>query len=154
MPTRRDSVELRRELAERVIDELATDVPRISAHQGEQYADADEPEAQAMREQGGTFDWVAFGFDPRPMWDAHVGVLTVDGQVTIGLHIHERLSPTKPTAVATIADDVDAGYRFSDAASEHQFNRRAVPLDTVDVGDLTEEVAWLCRRFDPIVDAL
>lgn len=150
----RDPTELRRALAHRVTAELSAELPRVSAHLGRDYADADAPDARALRERDGSFEWVAFGFDPHPMWDAHVGVLTADGRVTVGLHVHDRLAATPPEAVAAIAEDIGAEYRHSDAAAEHQFNRPPVPLDAVDVADLAGEVAELCRRFEPVVDDL
>lgn len=154
MPPTQDVAEFRRELADNVIAELSTDLARVSPHFGERYANADVPAARAMRQRGGSFEWVAFGFDPHPMWDAHVGVLTEDGRVTVGLHVHERLSPTRPAAVDAIADDVNAEYQFSDAAAEHQFNRPSLSISSVDVDDLAEDVATLCRRFEPVVDEL
>lgn len=149
-----DPATFRRELAERVTEELSTDLSRVSAYLGPAYADADDPDAQALRERGGNFEWVAFGFDPHSMWDAHVGVLTDEGEVTVGLHVHERLSAEKPAAVAELAADVGASYRYSEAAAEHQFNRPPVSLAEADVDALAEDVAALCRQFGPLVDDL
>lgn len=146
--------ELRRELADRVTAELASDLPRVSAYFGEDYVESDEPEARAMRRRGGTFEWVAFGFDPHSMWDTHVGVLTADGQVTAGIHVHERLAETRPETAAVGIDDIDVEYRYSDAAAEHQFNRPSVPLEAVDIDVLASEITMLCRRFEPEVDEL
>lgn len=154
MPPKPNPAAFRRALAERVTDELATDLPRVSAHLGRAYADADDPDARALREHGGGFEWVAFGFDPHSMWDAHVGVLTDGGEVVVGLHVHERLSAEQPAAVGTLAEEVGASYRYSEAASEHQFNRPPVALDAVDADALAGEVAELCRRFEPLVDDL
>lgn len=154
MSSERDAAEFRHQLADRVTAELSTDLSRVSPHFGEQYADADAPEARAMRRHDGTFEWVAFGFDPHPMWDAHVGVITADGQVTVGLHVHERLSPERPTAVDDIAVDVGAEYQYSDEAAEHQFNVPSRPIESVDVDEFAEVVSALCRRFEPVVDDL
>jgi hypothetical protein len=148
------SRELRRELADRVLAELAADLPRVSAHFGEEYADSTAPDARALRERGGTFEWVAFAFDPHPMWDTHVGVLTADGEVSVGFHVHERLARDPPDAVETLAGSVGAEYRYSDTAAEHQFNRPPVPSSAADVGTLAAEVSMLCRRFEPVVDDL
>lgn len=154
MSSEKDTEEFRHELADRVIVELSNALPRVSPHFGEQYADADAPEARAMRHRDGTFEWVAFSFEPHSMWDAHVGVITTDGQVTVGLHVHERLSPSRPLAVADIATDVSADYQFSDAATEHQFNLPPRPIESVDIDALAQDVSELCRRFEPVVDDL
>jgi hypothetical protein len=147
-----NSAELCRELADTVVDELSADLPRVSAHLGENYAEADEPEARSIRNHGGTFLWVAFGFKPYSMWNAHVGVLTADDRVVVGLHVHERVSVGKPAAVAAIAGEIGAEYRYSDAADEHQFNRPPIPLERVDVEDLSQDIADLCRRLNPVVN--
>lgn len=149
-----EAADFRRELADRVTAELSTDLPRVSAQFGEAYVDADVPEARAMRQRNGTFEWVAFGFDPHSMWDAHVGVITGDDRVTVGLHVHERLSQTRPAAVDDIVDDIDAKYQFSDAAVEHQFNLPARAIGSVDINSFATEVSELCRRFEPVVDDL
>lgn len=154
MSSERDTTEFRHELADRVTAELSTDLPRVSPHFGEQYADADVPEAREMRRRGGTFEWVAFGFAPHSMWDAHVGVITTDGQVTVGLHVHEQLSPSQPTTVGDVVADVSADYQFSDAAAEHQFNLPSRAIESVDVDDFAEIVSALCRRFEPVVEDL
>ncbi len=154
MSPNRDAVEFHQELADSVIAELSTDLSRVSAYFGEQYADADVPEARDIRHLDVIFDWITFGFDPHSMWDAHVGVLTNDGRVTVGLHIHERLSPTRPAAVVDIAYGGGAEYRSSDAAAEHQFNLPSVSIDSVDIDNLAEEVSAFCRRFEPMVDDL
>jgi hypothetical protein len=154
MPPARNAEALRHELAESVLEDLEPELSRVSAHHGEGYADADDPNARALRERGGNFEWVAFGFDPHPMWDAHVGVLTADGNVTAGMHVNERVSEAKPAAVAAVAEDADVEYAFSDVAGEHQFNRPPVPLESVDAAALSADVASLCRRFEPVVDEL
>lgn len=154
MSANRDPATFRRELADEVTAELSPALDRISVHLGEEYADADDPEAAAMRRGNGTFEWIAFGFDPHRMWDAHVGVLTADGQVTVGFHVHERLSDSKPATVEPLADEFGADYRYSEAAAEHQFNRPSAPLAAVDPEVLAEDVAAMCRRFKPVVDEL
>lgn len=154
MSEERDPAELRRELADRVTTKLSPDLCRVSPYFGEQYASSNAPEARAIRERNGTFRWVAFGFDPHPMWDAHIGVLTTDSQVMVGIHVHERVSLTQPKAVAAIADEIGAEYRFSETAAEHQFNYSPVPLNTVDIDNLAEKIAELCRKFESVVDEL
>lgn len=152
MPPARSAEKLRHALAESVLEDLESDLPRVTAYHGEAYADADDPDARAMRERGGNFEWVAFGFDPHSMWDAHVGVLTAEGHVVAGMHVHERVSEAKPAPVAAIAEDAGVEYGYSEAAQEHQFNRPPVPLDGVDVAALSADVASLCRRFESVVD--
>lgn len=149
-----DSEKLRQELAEKVTDELAGDLPRVSPYFGEDFLDSTDSEAQALREKNGTFDWVAFGFDPYPMWNAHVGVITTDGKIVTGFHVHERLSSTRPSAIEAIADEFAAKYQYSETATEHQFNCPPEPLDSANVDSLAQRVAKMCRQFGPIVDKL
>lgn len=154
MTSIRSDAAFRREVAARVLSELSTELPQVSPHFGEQYADSDEPDAQALRECGGSFEWVAFSFDLCPMWDAHVGVLTENGQAIAGLHVHERVSAEKPASVAAVADEIGAKYRYSAVAAEHQFNRPPVLINEVNVDSFAGNVVELCRRFEPVVDAL
>jgi len=148
-----DPRRFRRRLADRVTSDLAGDVP-VSAHLGDEYADAsDDPDARALRERGGSFRWVAFGFEPHAMWDAHVGVL-VDEAVVVGLHLHERVAVDPPDAVAVLGAAVGGDYRYSEAAAEHQYVRPPVPLGAADVADVADVTAALCRQFAPIVDDL
>ena len=154
MTPTRDATTFRRKLAERVIEELSPDLSRVSAYRGPAFADTDDPDAQALEERGGTFEWVAFGFDPHSMWNAHIGVLTTDEEVTVGVHVHNRLSAETPPAVAALGEDIGTTYRYSETAAEHQFNRPAVPLEDVGIADLAGEIATLCRQFEPLVDSL
>lgn len=147
-------MKFRQELAARVLSEFSTELPHVSPHFGEQYVDSDDPNAQALRECGGSFEWVAFSFDPCLMWDVHVGVLTTDGQAIAGLHVHERVSAEKPASVAAVADEIGAKYRYSAVAAEHQFNYPPVSINEVDVDHFAGNVAELCRRFAPVVDTL
>lgn len=150
---KREPAAFRRAVADGVTTRLTDDLPRVSAHLGGDYADADDPDARALRERGGGFAWVAFGFDPHPMWDAHVGVLAGE-EVVVGLHVHERASAEKPAAVADLAEEIGADYRYSETAREHQFNRPPVALDAADPDATAADVADLCRRFAPVVDRL
>jgi hypothetical protein len=148
-----DPRRFRRRLADRVTDDLAGEIP-VSAHLGDDHADEpDHPDARALRERGGGFGWVAFGFEPHSMWDAHVGVL-VDEAVVVGVHLHERVAADPPDAVAALGAAIGGGYRYSEAAAEHQYNRPPVPLRAADVGTVAAETGELCREFAPIVDDL
>lgn len=149
----RDPEGVRHRLANRVPELLADDAPRVSAHLGGEYADADGPDARAMRRRGGSFEWVAFGFDPHAMWDAHVGVL-VDDEVVVGIHIHERVAGEPPAAFAALGEEIGGEYRYSEAAAEHQYNRPPTAVESVDPDALARDVAALCLRFEPVVDEL
>jgi hypothetical protein len=142
-----------RAIARAVETRLAADLPRVSAHYGADYADSDDPPAVHLREHGDDFRWVAFGFDPHPMWDAHVGVLAAE-TVLVGFHVHDRAVEERPAALDPVAEAFDATYRYSEAAAEHQWNRPAVARDAVDPEAFGATVADMCRRFAPVVDDL
>lgn len=148
-----DRAKLLESLPNDVSTRLADTLPRVTAYRGPSYADSDEPNARALRASGGGFQWVAFGFDPHPMWDAHVGVLVSD-EVVVGLHVSDRVTDEKPPSAVALAETIGATYEYSEVAGEHQFNRPGVPLDEVVVETLGSEVASLCQQFEPIVDPL
>lgn len=143
--------ELRRRLAEGVFSRLRSEIPGLSAHFGEDYEHADEPEALMYWRTGGTFRFLAFAFAPWRMWDLHVGVVPTAGdQLSIGFHVSERAAAFLMTELEKLGADIGASVIHQKAAVEYQANLPPVVADNSNIDVLVNTIADLCRRFAPV----
>jgi hypothetical protein len=142
---------LRRAIAQSVLASTRDEIPGLSAHFGEDYLEADDPEAVLYRSSGATFRWVAFAFSPWRMWDLHVGVVPVEGRrLSVGFHISERAAPALLGELERLGESIGAAARHQPAAIEYQANLPPVDVDAVPVEKLVETIAGLCRRYAPV----
>lgn len=142
---------LRRTLADSVMARLKGEIPGLSPHFGEDYLEADDPEAKLYRSSGATFRWVAFAFSPWRMWDLHVGVVPVEGRrLSVGFHISERAAPALLDDLKRLGAAVGAPVRHQAAAIEYQANLPLFDVDAARVETLVEAIAGLCRRYAPV----
>lgn len=143
-----DTVHLLRRAAEEVLGRLRSDIPGLEAHLGEEYERSDRPEAAELRRNGGHFRWLAFAIAPAPMWALHVGILVEDdGQLSLGLHAHERFAPEPPAVLAALGAKLGATYRYSAGALEHQFNRPPLEVTDANLEAFVAQVVECCRAL-------
>jgi hypothetical protein len=139
---------LRRAIAESVIARMKNEIPGLSAHFGEDYEKADDPEATLYRSIGASFRWVAFAFSPWRMWDLHVGVVPTEARrLSVGFHISERASPALLDDLERLGRKVDAPVKHQKAAIEYQANLPRIDVDAVPLETLVDTVAGLCRKY-------
>ena len=147
------SLDLRRRLAEAVIERLRAEFPGLSAHIGEDYEQSRDPEAIVQRELGTHFQWLAFGFAPWRMWDLHIGIVAVEaGRLSCGFHISERAKDLLLDGIAEIASEFGTAVAHRPEAIEYQAVLPSVEVagaSDESLGDesLTEMIADLCRRM-------
>jgi hypothetical protein len=144
-------LQLRRSIADSVMGRLKGEIPGLSPHFGEDYLEAEDPEARLYRSTGATFRWVAFAFSPWRMWDLHVGVVPVEGRrLSVGFHISERAAPALLGELERLGESIGAEARHQPAAIEYQANLPLFDVDAVPVEALAEAVAGLCRKYAPV----
>jgi len=144
-------LQLRRLLADAVMARAKGDIPGLSPHFGEDYVEADDPEAKVYRSSGATFRWVAFAFSPWRMWDLHVGVVPVGGRrLSVGFHISERASGPLLDDLKRLGEEVGAPVLHQKAAIEYQANLPLFDVDAVPVETLVDAIAGLCRKYAPV----
>jgi hypothetical protein len=144
-------LQLRRSLADSVMARMKGEIPGLSPHFGEDYLEADDPEAKVYRSSGATFRWVAFAFSPWRMWDLHVGVVPAGGRrLSVGFHISERAAPALLEDLKRLGEEVGAPVRHQEAAIEYQANLPLFDVDAVPVETLVDAIAGLCRRYAPV----
>lgn len=144
-------LQLRRSIADSVMARMKREIPGLSPHFGEDYLEADDPEAKVYRSSGATFRWVAFAFSPWRMWDLHVGVVPVEGRrLSVGFHISERASGALLDDLKRLGEEVGAPVRHQKAAIEYQANLPLFDVDAVPVETLVETIAGLCRKYAPV----
>lgn len=144
-------LQLRRSLADSVMARMKGDIPGLSPHFGEDYLEADDPEARAYRSSGATFRWVAFAFSPWRMWDLHVGVVPVEGRrLSVGFHISERASGALLDDLKRLGEEAGVPVRHQKAAIEYQANLPLFDVDAVPVETLVDAIAGLCRKYAPV----
>lgn len=144
-------LQLRRSIAQSVMARMKDEIPGLSPHFGEDYEQADDPEAVFYRGSGASFRWVAFAFSPWRMWDLHVGVVpTDDGRLSVGFHCSERASAALLEDLERLADEIDARVRHQKAAVEYQANLPLIDVDAVPLEVLVDTVARLCRKYAPV----
>jgi hypothetical protein len=144
-------LQLRHSIAQSVIARMQKDTPGVSAHFGEDYEEAQDPEATLYRSTGASFRWVAFAFPPWRMWDLHVGVVPTDAShLSIGFHISERAAAALLDELKRLAAEVGAPVKHQRAAIEYQANLPTVDVDAVPLETLVDTVAGLCRKFAPV----
>lgn len=148
---RADTLSLRRELGGSVVERLKAEIPGISAHVGEDYADSDEPEAVLYRRIGAHFRWVAFTFAPWRSWDLHVGVVEIEpGVLSIGFHISERAKDVMLERLRDLGARIGAKPVHCPAAIEYQANLPPFDLARADKASLTDTIIRLCRDYAPV----
>jgi hypothetical protein len=141
-------LQLRRAIARSVNARMKSEIPGMSAHFGEDYEDAEDPEAKLYRASGASFRWVAFAFSPWRMWDLHVGVVpTDDGRLSVGFHISERASAALLDDLKRLGAEVDAPVKHQKAAIEYQANLPLIDVDAVPLDAVVDTVAQLCRKY-------
>jgi hypothetical protein len=144
-------LQLRHSIASSVMARLKNEIPGLSAHFGEDYERAEDPEATLYRSTGASFRWVAFAFPPWRMWDLHVGVVPTDAShLSIGFHISERASAALLDDLKRLGAEVDAPVKHQKAAIEYQANLPPVDVDAMPLETLVDMVAGLCRKFAPV----
>lgn len=143
-----DLYDFRRQLASVVLTRLRSILPGISAHFGESYESARDPEAIAYHRVGGAFCFLAFAFAPWRMWDLHIGVVPVGGRaVSIGYHISERSAPILLASLREVAlrDHTEVAHQAK--AIEFQANLPVLDSARQSIGATGETVCGLCKRF-------
>lgn len=142
---------VRRQLADAILRQLKAELPGISAHMGEDYQNATDPEAVRYRESGAHFHWLAFAFSPWRMWDLHVGVVDADkGRLSIGFHISERAREPLLESVTALGATIGAKAEHRPAAVEYQANLPDVAADAGNAAQLERTIADLCRAMAPV----
>ena len=141
-------LQLRRSLADSVMARMKGEISGLSPHFGEDYLQADDPEAKVYRSSGATFRWVAFAFSPWRMWDLHVGVVPVEGRrLSVGFHISERAAPALLDDLKRLGESIGAPARHQAAAIEYQANLPHFDVDAVPLETLVEAISGLCRSY-------
>ena len=139
---------VRRHLATAITARLRAEIPGISAHVGEDYRHAEDPEAVAYRRTGAHFHWLAFAFSPWRMWDLHVGVVSIDEtQLSIGFHISERAKPLLLAHLQKLGASIGATAEHRPAALEYQANLPPVSIAEADAESLAPTITGLCRSM-------
>lgn len=145
------TLDLRRRLADAVIERLQAEIPGLSAHIGEDYERSDDPEAVTHRGMGTSFQWLAFAFAPWRMWNLHVGIVAVDdGNLSCGFHISERAKDLLLDGMAEIAAELGAAAEHRPAAIEYQANLPPVEVAGATDESLADAIADFCRRMAPL----
>lgn len=90
-----------------------------------------EPELADQRARGATFDWVATGYSPIPMFDLHAGIVYREPHVFVGLHAHARLGAVSAIAQA-LAGETGAAHYYSETVDEQQWNYPGERVGTAD----------------------
>lgn len=148
--TTQSNEDLRRRIAASVLQQLS-DIPGISAHIGEDYQNAADPEPVHYRSTGAHFHWLAFAFSPWRMWDMHVGVVdSQKGRLSIGFHISERAKEPLLDSIVKLGATIGAVAEHRPAAIEYQANLPEISLDATDQATLERTIADLCRAMAPI----
>jgi hypothetical protein len=146
---------LRRQLGATVTGRLRPEIPGISAHIGEDYQEAGDPEAALYRRIGAHFHWVAFAFAPWRMWDLHVGVVATEGkQLSIGFHISERAKALLLQDLQALGNGIGAKAEHRPAAVEYQANLPLVNIDFADTEGLARTITDLCRKMAPLAERI
>jgi hypothetical protein len=149
-PRLRNDKALRRRLGRLVTERLATTVPGLSAHVGEDYVRSNDPEAAIYRQSGAHFRWVAFAFAPWRMWDLHVGVVAVDARsLSVGFHVSERAGKAFLPALRKLGAAIGAQAEHKPLAVEYQANLPPTAVAETDVESLADTIMDLCRRMAP-----
>ena len=144
--------QIRHSLAASVIARLKDEIPGLSPHFGEHYAETDDPEVIVYHGTGGAFRFLAFAFSPWRMWDLHVGVVPIDDQkLSIGFHISERAATAMFAELEKLGAGIGATARHQQAAVEYQANLPPFEVRDVALPVLVDTVADLCRRYAAVV---
>ena len=116
---RADVLPLLAQVHSRLVDGLAGVAGGPCAAWGPDHADSPDPAAAALREHGVGFAWTLVAFPGWSLWDLHVGVVPHGEDVlAVGLHWHDSLQPSIPTAAVGPAAAA-IGTTFHPLSGEH-----------------------------------
>jgi hypothetical protein len=143
-----DNEPLRRQLAHGLIERLRGELPGLSAHMGEDYREASDPEAVHYRHTGAPFHWLAFAISPWRMWDLHVGIVDVHPlHLSVGLHISERAAEPLLEGLKTASATFGAAAEHRPAAAEYQANLPPMRVEAGDTAQLERTIGEMCRAM-------
>ena len=143
---------LRLRLGASVIGKLHTEIDGLSAHYGEDYEFTDTPEAVIYHKIGGTFRFLALACSPWRMWDFHVGVVALDGNMlSTGVHISERAHPFLRDHLASIAARFGTSIMHAPRAVEYQANLRPLDVTQSPFEEIERQIISLCRTLPAVV---
>jgi hypothetical protein len=139
---------LRKQLAKAVSARAHGRIQGMSAHFGEDYEQASDPESVAYQTTGGHFRWVAFAFAPWRMWDLHLGCVAIDDRhLSVGFHVSERAAGVMMTELERLGAGIGASVQHQKAAVEYQANLPPIAVEGVSLDQLADTVTELCRKY-------
>lgn len=137
--------EARAEIRSRILRKYGALFGNLKAHFGEDYRESREPEAIALREKRSLSNFLAFSFDPWPMWQLHVGVVPLNSrEISVGIHVGQASYTIFRSELEELAHALKTTVRQVDAVSEVQCNLASMSIDTHGVEEIYGNVALLC----------